>query len=204
MGMGRTGVALLCVVGGVVAAGSARGEVVLGSFTGDAAFGAGLTSDSIRLFVTYRGDGATFVSPVGDQHQLFGSMTQQVIEYRSTADDPDYDDFIARLTNGEDEILGHFIMFWDRSVGAGNSTQTEAELFGRSSDFAGYTITGLRLTVDPFVVEQHGMFTNVESPSGDYDVPYTWEVLGTIPEPASLLLFAGAAPLLIRRRGIGG
>ncbi|MBE0567028.1 MAG: hypothetical protein IH621_13790 [Krumholzibacteria bacterium] len=91
-------------------------------------------------------------------------------------DDADFDALLAALTNGVDDCLG-FRLSIDVAevVHSGCIAESEIVHVGDGPDFAGATITGVRLVVEEYAF---GYVTKAGEKSEDYFIDYRLEVVG--------------------------
>ncbi len=107
--------------------------------------------------------------------------------------DPNFDTFVAGLTNGVDDFISVLVEWPDQGGGGGGATESSWG-FG-SPDLFGYEIDLILLTVhdvqiDPWM--QDGFYAEVD---------LTYEFYGSlIPEPTTLTLLAVGVVGILRRR----
>jgi len=117
--------------------------------------------------------------------------------------DPDFDDFVALLTNGlDDKILAEHSIEPEGASGSGASGQFESLWVGDdvgATDLAAFEITRIGLTIDSLSLPAG--LTGTFSYSGTYDF------IEAVPEPSTDLLFVvatSALAVVATRKRAGG
>lgn len=162
----------------------ASASSLLGTYSSGGLYGYGVVIPTIDIQLS---DGAAIL---GDALNLPSSSTTQQFSFQSNADDPDYSAFVAKLTNGTNDPLIATQVLHGTSLG-NVYNGTESVGFARTPDFAGYNISEIRLTVDPFLLTivppnagAPSGVTTLSNPSITGQATFRWEVYGTaVPEP---------------------
>ena len=184
-------------------AGSAE-AAVLGSRTGITRLGSRTVSNQINFSLLSR-DFLSPNNPVLFEDLLLGSSDAGITFTSNSANDPDFDDFVDRLTNGESDYISVQISL----VNGGGSTigRREKDFFNLpTTDFQGSSISSIDLIFNQLSFDTPGRNPNRDgiwtSISGDYTIVVNAEPK-SVPEPMStsaILIAAIAGGTMLKKR----
>jgi hypothetical protein len=152
---------------------------------------------------------------------VYFPVTNHSFHYDFTAShDPDFAPFVARLTDGRDQVLLEFLSTLDINgvqhgiAGGGN---LESGRFGTPSDLVGRNIDRIRLTAEGITFSSAPANSDVITEYRYSFASVTWQIYGSglpapgpppltsVPEPSVLFLFGtGLAVLLATRLAVPG
>jgi hypothetical protein len=142
------------------------------------------------------GWGPTEFAPTAELFESFQVTPANVgqMYLATSASDPDFDAAVLGFSDGLDGFL-HFGFRLNSGAGIGTSGPESLWFFPDDPervDFAGLTIKAITLTIDDFE-----LIPSDETTAWSYQLTYTFS---DIPEPATLLVMAASAAVLMRRR----
>ncbi len=181
------------------------GSVLLGTWSIGSSFSTPQIATAARPVLMYFGPNNEFLSPLFEQLPLPVVFPTMVMEKVTGIDDTDFNAFVSRLTDGEDDAL--HVLAWspDGPIGGGGGLESEIDFLVPSAgpDLIGYRVDSIRevLEVDLQSPGADPLGTGINT---DWSVSGFYEFYGTpIPEPGTFALCILAAIGLSARRRCG-
>jgi len=134
---------------------------------------------------------------------MLGDNESDITVWVTAANDPQFQNFVTLLTNGERNSVSFFMRnAEDDAVITGLGTQDYWSLGFSTTDLAGYDVKAISATFNVWNVAVPGHDWNRNGIWTDYKVNVTvtaWDTLPPVPEPG-LLMVAGCFCLLARKK----